>query len=89
MKGGVEHTIAAAVLLVRTGRHLVVLTLPVVCWLAGQTCPAQMLLAWAVHRGAALLATFGSAVHAREVSGVGALSGDLLDGSNQLLTDRC
>jgi hypothetical protein len=51
---------------VRTGRHLVVLTLPLVCWLAAQECPARALLAWAVQHGRALLSTPSTAARARE-----------------------
>ncbi len=65
MKGGVEYAFVARELIVRTGRHLVVLTLPLVCWLAGQECPAQALLAWAVQRGTSLLTTRRTAALAR------------------------
>jgi diketogulonate reductase-like aldo/keto reductase len=54
MKGSLEHAFVAGELIARTGRHLVVLTLPLVCWLAAQEYPAQALLAWAVQRGTAL-----------------------------------
>jgi hypothetical protein len=56
MKAGVEYAFIARELIVRTGRHLVVVTLPLVCWLAGQENPAQMLLSWVVQRGTASLA---------------------------------
>jgi hypothetical protein len=76
MKGNLEYAFAAGELIVRTARHLVVLTLPLVCWLAGQECPAQALLVWAVRRGAALLATPRSAAGAREGLGVSSLRED-------------
>lgn len=57
MKAAVYQALIAGDSIVRTMRHLVVLTLPLVCWLAGQESPAQALLAWAVHRGIALLTT--------------------------------
>jgi hypothetical protein len=66
MKGGVEYAFVARELLVRTGRHLFVLTLPFVCWLAGQDNPGRMLLAWALQRGTALLTTPRTAARARE-----------------------
>jgi hypothetical protein len=66
MKGSVEQAFAAGELIVRTGRYLVVLTLPLVCWLAGQECPGQMLLAWAVQRGMALLTTAKSSAQAKD-----------------------
>jgi hypothetical protein len=70
MKGTVECAFVARELIVRTARHLVVLTLPLVCWLAGQECPAQMLLAWAVQRGMALLTTAKGAAQAKETAPV-------------------
>jgi hypothetical protein len=42
-------------LIVQTSRRLTALTLPFICWLAVQSCPVQMLVAWAVHHTAALL----------------------------------
>jgi diketogulonate reductase-like aldo/keto reductase len=66
MKAGVEHAFVAWELIARTGRHLAVLTLPLVCWLAGQESPAQALLAWAVQRGMALLTRPGNAARGRE-----------------------
>jgi hypothetical protein len=66
MKASVEHTLVVGELIARTGRVLVVLTLPLVCWLAGQENPAQALLAWAVQRGTALLTTANSAAQAKE-----------------------
>jgi diketogulonate reductase-like aldo/keto reductase len=66
MKCSVEHIFVARELIVRTGRHLVVLTLPLVCWLAAQESPAQMLVAWAVQRGTGLLTTLRTAARARE-----------------------
>jgi diketogulonate reductase-like aldo/keto reductase len=65
MKGSVEQALVAGGLIVRTTRHLVVLTLPLVCWLAGQESPTQALLAWVVHRGMALLTTARTAAGAR------------------------
>jgi hypothetical protein len=65
MKGSVEQAFIAGALLARTGRQLVVLTLPLVCWLAGQEYPAQALLAWAVQSGTALLATTRNSAGAR------------------------
>ena len=44
MKGSVEYAFVARELIVRTKRHLVVLMLPLVCWLAAQECPTQALL---------------------------------------------
>ncbi len=57
MKASVEQAFVAGELLARTGRYLVVLTLPLVCSVAGQEYPAQALLAWVVQRGTALLST--------------------------------
>ena len=68
MKAGVEQAFVMGELIVRTGRYLVVLTLPLVCWLAGQEYPAQALIAWAVHHGTGLLATRRSAARARAYS---------------------
>ena len=68
MKGSVEQAYAAGELIVRTGRYLVVLTLPLVCWLAGQECPGQMLLAWAVQRGMTLLTTAKSSAQAKDTA---------------------
>jgi hypothetical protein len=51
-------------LIVRTGRHMVVLTLPVVCWLGVQECPARALLVWAVPHKTALLAVPKAAARA-------------------------
>jgi hypothetical protein len=65
MKAGVENAFVAGELLVRTSRYLVVLTLPVVCWLAAQECPTQALFAWAVQRGTDLLSTRRIAARAR------------------------
>jgi diketogulonate reductase-like aldo/keto reductase len=74
MKACMEHAFVAGELIVRTGRHTVVLTLPLVCWLAGQECPAQALLAWAVQRGTALLTPSRTAVRARENFDISTLS---------------
>jgi diketogulonate reductase-like aldo/keto reductase len=70
MTGRVEYAFIARELIVRTERHLVVLMLPLVCWLAGQEFPAQALLAWAVQRGTALLTTPRAAARARENIGI-------------------
>ena len=56
MKAGVEQAFVMGELIVRIGRYLVVLTLPLVCWLGGQEYPAQALIAWAVDHGTGLLA---------------------------------
>jgi diketogulonate reductase-like aldo/keto reductase len=82
MKGTVEYAFVAGELIVRTGRYLVVLTLPLVCWLAGQECPAQALVAWALQRGMRLLATPRTAARARENFDISALPGDALDEIN-------
>jgi hypothetical protein len=66
MKGSVEYAFVARELIVRTGRHVVVLTLPLVCWLAGQEYPAQALLAWAVRLGTALFTKPRTSARARE-----------------------
>jgi hypothetical protein len=68
MKGSVEYAFVARELIVRTGRHLVVLMLPLVCWLAAQECPTQALLAWAVQHGTALLATLRSVALQERIS---------------------
>ena len=86
MKGSVEHIFVARELIVRTGRHLVVLTLPLVCWLAGQEFPAQALLAWAVQRGTALLTTPRTAARAQENLNISALPEDALDEINRIQT---
>jgi len=65
MKGSLERAFIAGELIARTGRHLVVLTLPLVCWVAAQEYPAQALPAWAVQRGTALLAAARTAAGAR------------------------
>lgn len=56
MKASMTQVLVAAGLIARVGRQLTVLTLPLICWLAGQSCPTQMLVAWAVQRATALLA---------------------------------
>jgi alcohol dehydrogenase (NADP+) len=86
MKGSVEHVLVARELIVRTGRHLVVLTLPLVCWLAGQEGPAQLRLAWAVQRGMALLTTLRTAARAKENFDIPALAEDGLDEINRIQT---
>ena len=82
MKGGVENAFVAGELMVRTGRYLVILTLPVVCWLAGQENPAQALVAWAVQRGAALLTARRTAAHASENFDLSPLPQDVLQEFN-------
>jgi diketogulonate reductase-like aldo/keto reductase len=79
MKAGVENAFVAGELIVRTGRHLVVLPLPLVCWLAGQEYPAQALLAWAVQRGTALLTKRRTGARARENFDISPLPEDALD----------
>jgi diketogulonate reductase-like aldo/keto reductase len=64
MKGSLEHAFVAGEVIARTGRHLVVLTLPLVCWLAAQEYPAQALLAWAVRRGTASFTALRTAYRA-------------------------
>jgi diketogulonate reductase-like aldo/keto reductase len=86
MKGGVEYAFVARELMVRTGRQLVVLTLPLVCWLAGQDNPGQMLLAWAVQRGTALLTTPRTAARARENFDSPYLAEGALDEINRIQT---
>jgi hypothetical protein len=82
MTGRVESVFVARELIVRTGRHLVVIALPLVCWLAGQESPAQALLAWAVQRGTALLATARAAARATENFDHSVLSQDAFDEIN-------
>jgi len=82
MKGSVEHAFVAGELIARTGRHLVVLTLPLDCWLAAQEYPAQALLAWAVQRGTSLLATARTASRARENFDIPRLPAAALDEIN-------
>jgi len=84
MKGGVEYAFVARELILRTGRQLVVLTLPLVCWLAGQENPAQMLFAWALQRGAALLTMPRAAARARENFDSSSLAEGALDESNRI-----
>jgi diketogulonate reductase-like aldo/keto reductase len=86
MKASVEQAFVAGELLVRTGRYLVVLTLPLVCWLAGQEYPAQALLAWVLQRGTGLLVTPRSAARARENFDISALPQDALDEINRIHT---
>ncbi|MFZ0523586.1 MAG: hypothetical protein WAN14_12525 [Candidatus Acidiferrales bacterium] len=80
MKGSVEYAFVARELVVRVGRHLVVLTLPLVCWLAGQDCFAQALLTWVAQRGMTQLA----AARARENFYTSPVPEDTLDGINQI-----
>jgi hypothetical protein len=86
MKGGVEYAFVARELILRTGRQLVVLTLPLVCWLAGQENPARMLFAWALQRGAALLTMPRAAARARENFDSSSLAEGALDESNRIQT---
>jgi alcohol dehydrogenase (NADP+) len=82
MKGSVEHAFVAGELIARTGRRLVLLTLPLVCWLAAQEYPAQALLAWAVQRGTALFTTPRTAARARENFAISPLADGALDEIN-------
>jgi diketogulonate reductase-like aldo/keto reductase len=61
---------------------------PVVAAVAGRTgrTPAQVLLAWAVQRGGALLTTPKTAARARENFNVGALPADAFDAINNIQT---
>ncbi|SAK60938.1 2,5-diketo-D-gluconate reductase B [Caballeronia glebae] len=61
---------------------------PVVAAVAGRTgrTPAQVLLAWAVQRGGALLTTPKTAARARENFDVGALPADAFDAINNIQT---
>jgi hypothetical protein len=86
MKAGVEQAFVMGELLVRTGRYLVVLTLPLVCWLVGQGYPAQALIAWAVQRGTRLLATRRTAARARVSFDTTAFTGDVLYEINRIHT---
>jgi hypothetical protein len=86
MKAGVEQAFVAGELLARTGRYLVVLTLPLVCWLAGQEYPAQALFAWAVRRGTALLATRRTVARVRVSFDTTTFSGDALDEISRIQT---
>jgi diketogulonate reductase-like aldo/keto reductase len=88
MKVSLEYAFVARELIGRTGRHLVVLTLPLLCWLAGQECPAQALLAWAVQRALASLTTRRTSADARENFDVSALPGDALAGVNRIQSRR-
>jgi alcohol dehydrogenase (NADP+) len=88
MKAGVEHAFVAGQLIARTGRHLVVLTLPLLCWLAGQECPAQALLAWVVQRSMALLATPQTAARAGENFDVSRIPADALEEINRSQTSQ-
>jgi alcohol dehydrogenase (NADP+) len=84
MKGSVEYAFVARELIARTARDLVVLTLPLVCWLAGHENPAQMLIAWAVQRGAALLTAPRSGARARENFDVSTAPQDTLEELNRI-----
>jgi hypothetical protein len=66
MKANAEQAFLAGESIVRTSRYLTVLTLPLICWLAGQSCPSQMLLAWVVQRATALLTRPRVTTEARE-----------------------
>jgi diketogulonate reductase-like aldo/keto reductase len=79
MKACAEHAFVAGELIARTGRHLVVLTLPLVCWLAAQEYPAQALLAWVAQRGTALFNRPRTASRARENFDISRLPAAALD----------
>jgi hypothetical protein len=55
MKANVSYASAATESIVRNSWQLAAWTLPLICWLAVQSCPIQMLSAWAFQRGTALL----------------------------------
>jgi alcohol dehydrogenase (NADP+) len=61
---------------------------PVILKVAAQVAktPAQVLLAWAIQRGTALLTTPGSAVHARENFDLAPLPQDAMDAINSIQT---
>jgi hypothetical protein len=59
MKANVSYAAAARALIVQTSQQLTAWTLPLICWLAVQSCPVQMLSAWAVQRSTALLVRSG------------------------------
>jgi alcohol dehydrogenase (NADP+) len=61
---------------------------PVVLKVAAQVAktPAQVLLAWAIQRGTALLTTPGSAAHARENFDLARLPADAMDAINRIET---
>jgi diketogulonate reductase-like aldo/keto reductase len=63
---------------------------PVISAIAGRVgkTPAQVLLAWAVQRGTALLTTPGTAARARENFDISALPDDAFDQINQIQTRR-
>jgi diketogulonate reductase-like aldo/keto reductase len=86
MKGSLEYAFVARDLIVRTGRHLVVPALPLVCWLAGQECPAQALLAWAVQRGTALLTMLRTAARASRDFDISRIPEGALDETNRIQT---
>jgi sugar/nucleoside kinase (ribokinase family) len=82
-QGGVDHSLTiAGELIVRTARHMVVVTLPLVCWLAAQEYPTQALLAWAVQCGTALLATRRTATRARKNLNISVPSQDAIEKIN-------
>jgi alcohol dehydrogenase (NADP+) len=82
VNGYVKHAFVAGELIVRTARHMVVVTLPLACWLAAQEYPAQALLAWAVQRGTALLARRRTATRARRNLNISVLSQDAIEKTN-------
>jgi hypothetical protein len=55
MRVNARFTVAASELVVQTSRRFTALTLPFICWLAVQSCPVQMFLAWAVQHTTTLL----------------------------------
>jgi alcohol dehydrogenase (NADP+) len=61
---------------------------PVILNVAAQVAktPAQVLLAWALQRGTALLTTPGTAAHAQENFDIGALPQDAMDAINRIET---
>jgi diketogulonate reductase-like aldo/keto reductase len=61
---------------------------PVILRVAAQVAktPAQVLLAWAVQRGTALLTTPGTAAHAHENFDISALPQDAMDAINRIET---
>jgi len=84
MRGDPGHAFVVGELLVRATRHLVVVTLPLVCWLAGQECPAQALLAWGLQRAAALLTTRRTAAGAVENIDISPLPEGALEKINRI-----
>jgi alcohol dehydrogenase (NADP+) len=67
---------------------MVVLTLPVVCWLGVQECPARALLAWAVPHKTALLAVPKAAARASENFDISCLPEYALNEMNRIQTTQ-